>query len=210
MQLALLVDRCPTFFVRFPVSSRLLHFRTLYINFFCCYFMKHGVCGICIIYEYNSHLYCIIVLHCHCVSYITGASNWYWLAVGQGLLSLYWVRVEGECFYFFCFFTFIPVPLSSLSLSFISSTLSSISFLPFSGRRHKMTLKGWRVVKPQHNQSICTVICHNVCFIIMYAMGFTAFWNFEINYSVLFLSGFSRTGVKKKQQQKNKVSQYLI
>ena len=62
------------------------------------------------------------------------------------------VRVEGECFYFFCFFTFIPVPLSSLSLSFISSTLSSISFLPFSGRRHKMTLKGWRVVKPQHNQ----------------------------------------------------------
>ena len=85
-----------------------------------------------------------------CVSYITGASNWYWLTVGQGLLSLYWVRVEGECFYFFCFFTFIPVSLSSLSLSFISSTLSSISFLPFSGRRHKMTLKGWRVVKPQH------------------------------------------------------------
>ena len=36
----------------------------------------------------------------------------------------------------------------------LSSNLSSISFLPFSGRRHKMTLKGWRVVKPQHNQSI--------------------------------------------------------
>ena len=89
-----------------------------------------------------------------CVSYITGASNWYWLTVGQCLLSLFRVRVEGECFYFFCFFTFIPVPLSSLSLSFISSTLSSLSFLPFSGRRHKMTLKGWRVVKPQHNQSI--------------------------------------------------------
>ena len=67
------------------------------------------------------------------------------LVVGKG---------RGECFYFFCFFTFFPVPLSSLSLSFISSTLSSISFLPFSGRRHKMTLKGWRVVKPQHNQSI--------------------------------------------------------
>ena len=67
------------------------------------------------------------------------------LVVGKG---------EGECFYFFCFFTFIPVPLSSLSLSFISSTLSSISFLPFSGRRHKMTLKGWHVVKPQHNQSL--------------------------------------------------------
>ena len=41
---------------------------------------------------------------------------------------------RGGCFYFFCFFTFIPVPLSSLLLSFISSTISSISFLPFSGR----------------------------------------------------------------------------
>ena len=41
----------------------------------------------------------------------------------------------------FYFFTFMPVPLSSLSLSFISSTSSSISFLPFSGRRHKMTHK---------------------------------------------------------------------
>ena len=43
--------------------------------------------------------------------------------------------------------------LSSLFLSFISSTISSISFLPFSGRRHKMTHTGWRVVKPQHSQS---------------------------------------------------------
>ena len=53
---------------------------------------------------------------------------------------------------FFCFFPFIPARLSFLSLSFISSTISSISFLPFSGRRHKMIDKGWRVVKPQHNQ----------------------------------------------------------
>ena len=75
------------------------------------------------------------------------------------------------CFYFFCFFTFIPVPLSSLSLSFISSAISSVSFLPFSGRRHKMTHKGWRVVKPQHNQSIDENILwvlirstHNICF----------------------------------------------
>ena len=45
--------------------------------------------------------------------------------------------------------SFFPVPLPCPC----SSTLSSISFLPFSGRRHKMTLKGWRVVKPQHNQS---------------------------------------------------------
>ena len=49
------------------------------------------------------------------------------------------VRVEGECFYFVCFFTFILVSLSFLSHTFISSTISSISFLPFSGRRHKMT-----------------------------------------------------------------------
>ena len=48
-------------------------------------------------------------------------------------------RVEGECFYFFCLYTFSPVPLSSLFLSFISSTVSSISLHPFSGRRHKMT-----------------------------------------------------------------------
>ena len=63
---------------------------------------------------------------------------------GRGVMFLF--------LYFFCFFTFIPVPLSSLSISFISSTISSISFLPFSGRRHKMTHKGWRVVKPQHNK----------------------------------------------------------
>ena len=51
--------------------------------------------------------------------------------------------------------SFFPVPLFHLLYSlFCPSTLSSVSFLPFSGRRHKMTLKGWRVVKPQHNQSI--------------------------------------------------------
>ena len=68
------------------------------------------------------------------VSYVTGVSNWDWLTVGQGLLSLQQVGVEGECFYFFCFFPIIPVPLSTLFLSFISST---ISFLAFSGRWHK-------------------------------------------------------------------------
>ena len=48
--------------------------------------------------------------------------------------------------------SFFPVPLFHLLYSLFSPTLSSISFLRFSGRRHKMTLKGWRVVKPQHNQ----------------------------------------------------------
>ena len=59
--------------------------------------------------------------------------------------------------YFFCFFTFIPIPLSSLSLSFISSTTS---FLPFSGRRHKTVHKGSCVVKPQHNQSMIPLNRH--------------------------------------------------
>ena len=80
----------------------------------------------------------------------------------QLILAYSWARpailIAGKgregMFYFFCFFTFIPVPLSSLSLSFISSTISSVSFLPFSGRRHKLTYKGWHVIKPQHNQSI--------------------------------------------------------
>ena len=79
----------------------------------------------------------------------------------QLILAYSWARLailvagkgRGECFYFFGFFTFIPVPPSSLSLSFISSTISSISFPPFSGRRHKMIHKGRRVVKPQHNQN---------------------------------------------------------
>ena len=39
--------------------------------------------------------------------------------------------------------------------------LSSISFLPLSGRRHKMTHGDWRVVKPQHNESFDIVISQN-------------------------------------------------
>ena len=36
------------------------------------------------------------------VAFVTGIPNWYWLTVGQGLLSLQQVRIEGECCYFFC------------------------------------------------------------------------------------------------------------
>ena len=93
---------------------------------------------------------------CH-VSCVTWASNWYWLTVGQGLLPLQQVWVEGECFNFFFVFTFIHFPPFPLSLSFISSTISSISLLPFSGRWHKMTHKGWCVVNPQHNQYIVSL-----------------------------------------------------
>ena len=67
------------------------------------------------------------------------------MSLGQLILAYSWARLavlvavkeEGENFHFFCFFPFIPVHLSSLSLSFISSTIFSVFFLPFSGRRHK-------------------------------------------------------------------------
>ena len=80
----------------------------------------------------------------------------------QLILAYSWARLailvagkgKGECFYFFCFFRFIPVSLSSLSLSFISFTISSSSFLPFTGRRHKMTHEGWCVVKRQRNRTL--------------------------------------------------------
>ena len=55
-------------------------------------------------------------------------------------------------FFFFCFFTLIHFTFSHLFLSFISSTISSVSLLPFSGRQHKMTHKGWHVVKPNTNK----------------------------------------------------------
>ena len=55
-----------------------------------------------------------------CVSYITGVSNRYWLTVGQGLLSLYQVRVEGNVF----ISSVSSFHSCSLSLYFISSTTS--------------------------------------------------------------------------------------
>ena len=80
----------------------------------------------------------------------------------QLILAFSWARPailvagkgRGGWFCFFCFFTYILVLFLHMSLSFVSSTISSISFLPFSGRRHKMTHKGRRFVKPQHNQSM--------------------------------------------------------
>ena len=83
-----------------------------------------------------------------CVSCVTKASNWDWLTVGQGQLSLQQVRVEGVCFYFFVsslsfIFLFLPCP------SFSSPLLSLHSlFSLFSERRHKMTHKVWGVIKP--------------------------------------------------------------
>ena len=72
------------------------------------------------------------------------------------------VMVEGECFYFFCLFTFIRFPLSPLSPSFISSTISSISLLPFSGRRHKSDPHGLTCRKsPTQSFNSKAVFCLN-------------------------------------------------
>ena len=57
------------------------------------------------------------------LSQFTEASNWDWFTVEQCLLSLQ-LRVEEEYSYFFCFFTVIHFPLSTLSLSFIASIIS--------------------------------------------------------------------------------------
>ena len=48
----------------------------------------------------------------------------------------------------------ISIHFSWKKYSFILVVNSSISLLPFSGRRHKMTHKGWRLVKPQLSQSV--------------------------------------------------------
>ena len=88
--------------------------------------------------------------------------------------------VEGECFHFIRFFTFIPVPFSPLSLSFISSTISSVFFLPFSGRWHKMTHKGWRVVKSQHNQSVRTLRSTKLIQLMILGWPLTFLWQGQI------------------------------
>ena len=80
----------------------------------------------------------------------------------QLILAYSWARPailvaskgRGGMFLFLLFLHFHSCSPSSLSLSFIFCTISSASFLPFSGRRHKMIHKGWRVIKPEHNQSI--------------------------------------------------------
>ena len=69
-----------------------------------------------------------------CVIYVTRASSWYWLTVGQSL-------VAGNAFISSVSFSFLFLFLPCSSLS-SPATISFISFLPFSGRRHNMTHKG--------------------------------------------------------------------
>ena len=73
------------------------------------------------------------------VSYVTGASSWYWLTFGQGLLSFHRLGQRGDIFiYSVSSLSFIF--LFALSISFIRSTIS-ISLLLFFGRRHKWSTR---------------------------------------------------------------------
>ena len=120
-------------------------------------------------------------------------SNWYWLTVGQGLLSLQQVMVEEECLYFFCSF----VPLFCL-LYYL------VSLLPFSGKRHKMTHKGWRVDKLQLNQFVkqinilhvifypyCAASADDILILFLYFPG-NRLWHFMQIASLKYQSLFSR------------------
>ena len=71
-------------------------------------------------------------------------------------------RGEGECFLFLLFlhfhsFSFLPCP----SLS--SHLLSLLSLFSLSVGDDTMTHKGWRVVKPQLNQSIHELVTRPLC-----------------------------------------------
>ena len=76
--------------------------------------------------------------------------------VVQLILACSWARLtilvagkgRGGMFLFLLFLYFHSCFFPVL----ISSTISSVSFLPFSGRWHKMTHKGWHVIKPEHNK----------------------------------------------------------
>ena len=98
-----------------------------------------------------------------------------YITVGQGLLSLQQVSVEGECCYFFSSFTFFHCPLSSLPLSFIFSTISSVSFLPYFGRRHQMSYKGWHQVSFSPN-TIFDINFLNAISIYCFYVSFSYQW----------------------------------
>ena len=64
-----------------------------------------------------------------CVSCVTRASSWYWLTVGQGLLSLQQEWVEGECLISSVSslsFIFLFLPCPSLSSPLLSLFLLSL------------------------------------------------------------------------------------
>ena len=118
-------------------------------------------------------LFCKAKLSCTAgrVSYVTVVSTWYWLTIGQGLLfcsskaklSCILRHCGGLQLGKDCFFA----QLRSVEGNVFNSPVSSLSFIflcplsffyylfylssPF-WRPHKMTHKGWHVIKPQLNQ----------------------------------------------------------
>ena len=95
------------------------------------------------------------------VPYVTGASNWYWLTVGQGLLPLWQVRVQGECFYFSVSslsFLLLFLPCPSLS----SPVPSLLSLFSLSLRDDtKWPSRVDVVVKPHHSPKKYPKECHS-------------------------------------------------
>ena len=81
-------------------------------------------------------------------------------------------------------FLFLFLPCPSLS----SLLLSLLSLFSFSGRRNKMTHKGWGVVKPQHRRSRVQPLPRSATF-------FRRDWSWNIFYSHLLPSADSRRTV---------------
>ena len=98
-----------------------------------------------------------------CVSYVTGARP---ATVGQGRLPLRQLTVEEECFYFFCFFTSIHFAFSPLF-----HLLYYLFYFSFSGRLHKVTRKGWCVVKPQLNKKSSAISSAMICEVFFYVLS---------------------------------------
>ena len=61
------------------------------------------------------------------VSYVTGASNWYGLYGWERPVILVTGKRRRECFYFFCFLTFIHIPFSPVPLFDLLYYLFSLS-----------------------------------------------------------------------------------
>ena len=113
----------------------------------------------------------------HYLSYFCSDTSRHWGV--QLILAYSWarpailvqVRVERECFYFFCFFTFTPVPLSSLS-SLSSLLLSLLSLFSLSlGDNTKWPTRVDVSLNPNTiNISVLNIDCGCGCYIAFKAM----------------------------------------
>ena len=97
---------------------------------------------------------------------------------------------EGSCFYFY-FSTVILFSLFFTIFLFHLSAISSTPFSPFSGRWHKISLKGWHVIKQQHSQTrLLGVYCVDIHYgrLVKQNKLFTVFFVIQVNKWSLFLS----------------------